>query len=73
MGFLGKTVEGTMVLIVSMCYGVLFSLGVRCPTPQPSDRLTTGARTQQRPLLSGSQVSLPPVSQACVVPVRRRC
>ena len=28
MGFLGKTVEGTMVLIVSMCYGVLFSLGM---------------------------------------------
>jgi hypothetical protein len=32
MGFLGKTIEGTYVLVSSTCYGVLFSLGVRTHT-----------------------------------------
>ena len=32
MGLIGKTIEGTYVLVTSTCYGVLFSLGVRIHT-----------------------------------------
>jgi|EP01046_Picozoa_sp_COSAG06_P093632 hypothetical protein len=50
MGVLGKTVEGTFVLISSMCYGVLFSLGVRyLSLSELRTRLCcTGARTHLR-------------------------
>jgi hypothetical protein len=32
MGVIGKTIEGSYVLVTSTCYGVLFSLGVRVHT-----------------------------------------